>query len=87
MKTGRQGPYRRRGRGFYGDFRGVGGGREALKPSGSRSATHDSDEAMDLYLARRKFYRNRTEGIVETPTPVEVPSLAAFHDRYPRREA
>ncbi len=82
MKTGRQGPYYRRGRGFYGDFRGVGGGREALKPSGSRSATHDSDEAVDLYRARRKFYRNRADGIVETATPMEMPTLAAFHDRY-----
>ncbi|MCH7475133.1 MAG: tyrosine-type recombinase/integrase, partial [Gemmatimonadetes bacterium] len=82
MKTGRQGPYYRRGRGFYGDFRGVGGGREALTSPGSRNATHDSNEAIELYVARRKFYRNRTEGIVETLTPVEVPTLAAFHDRY-----
>ena len=65
MKTGRVGPYQRRGRGYYGDFRGVGGGREALTSPGSRNATHDSNEAIELYVARRKFYRNRTEGIVE----------------------
>ncbi len=82
MKTGRLGPYYRRGRGFYGDFRGVGGGREALTSPGSRSATHNRDEAMQLYDARRKFYRDRAAGIVETPMPVEVPTLAVFHDRY-----
>ncbi len=81
MKTGRLGPYYRRGRGFYGDFRGVGGGREALTSPGSRSATHDSNEAMQLYDARRKFYRDRAAGI-RTPAPVEVPTLVAFHDRY-----
>ena len=75
-----RGPYYRTGRGFYGDFRGLGGKREALKAPGSKTATQDQDEALRLYTERREFYKDRLKG--KTPkTPVTVPTLAAFVDR------
>lgn len=73
-------PYYRQGRGWYGDFRGLGGKREALKALGSKSATQDPDEALRLYTERREFYKDRLEG--KTPkAPSPVPTLAAFVDR------
>ena len=57
-------PYFRQGRGWYGDFRGLGGKREALIPPGGTHATQDQDVALALYAARRQYYRDKLAGKV-----------------------
>ena len=43
--------YQKRG-GYYADLRNIGGGLEALKPSGSRYATENREEANRLLVDR-----------------------------------
>lgn len=61
-------PYKNGNR-FWGDFRSfadVGGGREPLIPPGEKLATKDSEQARELYDARRQELRQKRLGGVST---------------------
>jgi len=78
--------YYRPGRGWYGDFRNfadVGGGREALKPEGSRRATDDQGQATLLFARRLEYLQARRAGRIPAPAPpVLVPTMTAYLDRH-----
>jgi integrase len=66
--------YYRKGRGWYADFRDLGGKQEALKPPGSKFATHDEQEAQRLLTQRLDDLKR---GIVQSDA-----TLVAYSKRH-----
>ena len=78
--------YWRNGRGWYGDFRNfrdVGGGQEALKPSGARYATKEKRAAASLFSERLQYLKDRRAGLIPDPKrPKRVPTLSEYIPRH-----
>lgn len=66
---------------FYGDFRDLGGGREALVPTGEKLATTDPDVAAELAGARVKELEERKRRKVLVGVEQDV-TLGAFATRH-----
>jgi len=66
---------------YYGDFRDLGGGQEALKAPGDRGATSDPDVAQELATRRVKELRQRrTRRVIDgVEGPAYLSNYAAHH--------
>ena len=77
--------YFREGRGWYADYRDVGGGQQALIPAGERNATQDIDQANALAAARLAELKEKRKD--PSHTAQDAPTLQAYAQRFLKAKA